>query len=166
MSVDIDTSRSARWWVVPEVLVLAVLGTLVVAGPGRPADVRADLADRVAAMLEQSSPAEHHDHGHQVTAEDKVFCEAQVLGLEPPGATDVAEVRKVYANFFCAAGRPGMEFTWSSRASGPVNAGEGYEQRVRELFPDEYEDRALKASLSVEVAAEVRRRYEDAFPPT
>jgi hypothetical protein len=185
MSVSIDAPRSAqgsrpaRWWIVPEVLVLALLGTLLAVGVGRPVDVRAELADRVATLLEQSSPAEHHDHGHQVTAEDKVFCEAEVIATEPPTVTDIADVAKVYATFFCAAGRPGMEFMWSSRASGPAvaeldrnpavvrvpAAGEGYQQRVRELFPDQYEDRALKINISQEAARELRRRYEEAFPP-
>lgn len=169
--------RTRLWWLVPEVLAVIVLAALLPTGVGGPRDARAELGRQVAVLLEQASPAEHHDHGHEVTAEDKVFCEAEVIGTDPPGTADTGEVRTVYANYFCAAGRPGMDYEYSSRASGPVvvqlrqpplvqvpAAGEGYEQRVRELLPDEYEGRALGAALSPEVAGQVKRRYLAAFP--
>ena len=71
-------------------------------------------------MLEQASPAEHHDHGHEVTAEDTILCGIDVFGVDPPSATIVDEVQTVYGYYFCAVGRPGLPYLESSRTDGPV----------------------------------------------
>lgn len=126
-----------------------------------------DTGLRAAAVIEQASPAEHHDHGHEVTASDRMFCGVAVFGVR--GET-------VYGYYFCALGRPGLPYLESSRVDGPVVVtlgptpsariappGAGYAEAVRAMMPDEYEWRCFAGLPDPDVAAEVRRRYVQAL---
>ncbi|WP_212831256.1 hypothetical protein [Catellatospora sp. TT07R-123] len=165
--------RRNAWWVLPELLALAAVAWLYpLLVP--PPDLGTLLAQRVVQVLEQSSPAEHHQHGHQVNADDKVLCTAETMGYEPADARDVADVRVVYAYYLCAAGAVGQPWDFASRISGPVavdlsdppvvriaQAGLGYEDRVRALLPDQYEARAFDGFVNRDLPLRVRQRYTD-----
>jgi hypothetical protein len=169
-----DRSALRLWWLVPEgaaaIVLLVLLGSGVAAGPG---DVAAVAAARAARILEQVSPAEHHDHGHEVGAEDRVYCGVDVFGVDPPAAKVIDEVRTVYGYYFCAVGRPGVPYLESSRADGPIVVqltnppsvqiaapGADYQDRVRAMMPDEYEALCFSGLPDASVADEVKRRYE------
>ncbi|MCP2327981.1 hypothetical protein HDA40_006488 [Hamadaea flava] len=157
---------------------LTVLGLLAVgvAGPLRvpsEQDVLAALAPQVVAALERVSPAEHHNHGHEVTAGDRVLCAAEPFGFEPPDAQSVSEVRVAYAYYLCAAAPPGTPWDQSARISGPVavrlsqppvvriaQAGAGYPERVKALIPARYQARVNGFADSA-VPARLRQRYEE-----
>jgi hypothetical protein len=130
-------------------------------------------ADRAARALEQASPAEHHDHGHEVAAGDRVYCGVAVFGVDPPSVTVIEEVETIYGYYFCAVGRPGVPYLDSSRADGPLVVrmtdpptiqiaapGEDYQERVRAMMPDQYEDRCFGGLPDPTVAEAVKRRYE------
>ncbi|MDI1462371.1 hypothetical protein QEZ54_15480 [Catellatospora sp. KI3] len=164
--------RRNTWWVLPELLALAVVAAL--SPLLRPVDLDAALAARVTQVLELSTPAEHHDHGHEVKADDRVICTAETMGYEPVDARTVAEVRRVYAYYLCAAGSPGQPWDFASRISGPVavdlteppvvriaQAGQGYPDRVRALLPDRYEARAFNGFVNHDLPKRVLERYED-----
>lgn len=166
------------WWLVPELAAVAMLAItsvpfLGVAGHG---GLRADVAGRAAQIIELASPADHHDHGHDFTGHDRIFCGVDVFGTDPPNATTLTEVDTVYGYFFCAAGTPGLPYPESSRADGPVvvtltgaprasiaQSGAGYADRVRAMMPDQYEDRCFHGLPDASVAAAVRDRYESAL---
>lgn len=157
----------------------ALLLALLAAGLGQPADDPRDLtavaAERAARLLEQVSPAEHHDHGHEVGTDDRIFCGVAVFGVDPPSAHVIDDVRTVYGYYFCAVGRPGVPYLQSSRADGPIVAhltppavqiaapGADYQDRVRAMMPDQYEDLCFSGLPDPTVADEVKRRYESAL---
>jgi hypothetical protein len=146
---------------VPELAVLAVLG---VALGGSGGDETGRLA---ASVIEQASPAAHHDHGHEVAEGDRVFCGVDVFGVR--GET-------VYGYYFCAMGHAGVPYLESSRVDGPVVVtlgatpsaeiappGAGYAAKVRAMMPDEYEWRCFGGLPDPSVASEVQRRYVQAL---
>lgn len=164
--------RRNAWWVLPEALALALVAGLIAATG--PTDLRSVLAERVSTVLAASSPAEHHQHGHDVAAADKVLCTAETMGTEPADASRVEDVRVVYAYFFCAAGEPGQPWDFAARISGPVvveladppvvriaQAGLGYPDRVKAMLPDEYEDWAFGGFHDPRLPTELRQRYLD-----
>lgn|GEM_PF-1086396 len=170
------SGSSRLWWLVPEVTAaaaVAVLFAVTVATTPSPAELRARLTDRVVAILENASPAEHHDHGHDIGAEDRVACVAEVYGTDPPDARRMDAVRTVYAQYLCAAGPPGTRFELSAFSSGPCavrlstppvvtipRSGTGYPERVRELLPDQYEEQALKGFRDQAVPDRLRPKFE------
>ncbi|WP_191843628.1 hypothetical protein [Catellatospora chokoriensis] len=170
--VSMSAVRRNAWWLLPELLALAlVAGLFAVAAP---ADLKDVLADRVAVILAQSSPSEHHQHGHDVAAEDTVLCTAETMGMEPADATRVADVRVVYAYFFCAAGEPGQPWDFAARISGPVvveltepprvriaEAGLGYPDRVKAMLPDQYEPWAFGGFHDPSLPTVLQQRYLD-----
>jgi hypothetical protein len=165
------------WWLGSE-LVLALAVTLAFVAVGReppppsPEQLRAQLADRVVAALEQASPTEHHDHGHAITAEHRVACVAEVIGADPPTAVRLTEVQTVYAQYLCASGVPGTAFELSARSAGPVAVrladppsvqvphGAGYADQVRTLLPDQYEDQAFAGFRDQAVPDALRPRFD------
>jgi hypothetical protein len=171
--------RRRLWWLIPEiaaaVLVLALLAFILPHG-GSPGDLRSVVAARAAQLLEQVSPAEHHDHGHEVGAEDRIFCGVAVFGVDPPSAEVIDDVRTVYGYYFCAVGRSGLPYLESSRADGPIVVhltepatvqiaapGADYQERVRAMMPDEYEELCFRGLPDPAVAEAVKRRYESAL---
>ncbi|MEU7825814.1 hypothetical protein [Catellatospora sp. NPDC049111] len=164
--------RRNAWWLLPELLALVlVAGLFAAAGP---VDLRDTLAERVAVILAESSPAEHHQHGHDVAAEDTVLCTAETMGMEPADARRVQDVRVVYAYFFCAAGAPGQPWDVAARISGPVvveltdppqvriaEAGLGYPDRVKAMLPDQYEAWAFGGFHDASLPTALQRQYLD-----
>ncbi len=163
-------------WIRSEVLLAAaVVAAFLVYLPLRPAaepDLLAELGTRIVLTLEQASPAQHHDHGHDITAGEKVVCTAEVFGHDPAGARRVADVQWAYAYYLCAAAPPGTPWEQAARISGPVavsltnppvvriaEAGLGYPDRVRAIIPARYLDRTAGFTDSARPAA-LRSRYE------
>jgi hypothetical protein len=163
------------WWLVPEVIVIAVLALLSVpflASANGPASLQQQIAARAAAIIENETPAEHHAHGHEVTGNDKVICGVALFGTEPAEVKTVDEVQVVYGYYFCAIGSPGVIYMESSRSDGPVvvhfganptvtiaQSGQGYADRVRAMMPDQYEDRCFRGLPDPTVAQRVQDRY-------
>lgn len=193
MSTDVDAlprSRRYRWYVT-----LAVLATVVAAvvlkaaaggsapappaaqqvpqaAPGLPEPLRTQVATRLVAALESGTPAEQHNHGHQVGAAGKVICAVDPIGADPAGATDVGQVTTVYALHLCAVAEPGRDWDLSVRYSGPLTAtlggrpvvsvvqpGEGYPQRVQAMFPEPYRKRAMGPFTDERALVELRNRF-------
>jgi hypothetical protein len=172
--------RRRRWWLISELAVFAVLLAAFVyyfaprsQQGGGSNDLHAAAADRAARSLEQASPAEHHDHGHEVAAEDQVYCGVAIFGVDPPSAGLIDDVQTIYGYYFCAVGRPGVPYLESSRADGPIVVhmtdpptmeiaapGAGYQERVRAMMPDQYEELCFGGLPDPSVAEEVKRRYE------
>ena len=172
--------RRRLWWLAAEILVLAVVVVLLIlnlaAGSpqgGGPGDLRAAAAERAAQFLEQASPAEHHDHGHEVAVQDRVYCGVAVFGVDPSAAGIIDDVETVYGYYFCAIGGPGVPYLESSRSDGPIVVhladppsiqiaapGADYQERVRAMMPDQYEELCFGGLPDPTVAEEVKRRYE------
>jgi hypothetical protein len=164
------------WWLIPELVALAVLAVLAVpylGASGGQSGLHAQAAERGARLLEQASPAQHHDHGHTVTGEDTILCGIDVFGVDPPSATIVDEVQTVYGYYFCAVGRSGVTYLDSSRSDGCIvvhlqaaasiqiaQHGQGYPDRVRAMMPDQYEQYCFNGLPDGSVAGDVKRRYE------
>jgi hypothetical protein len=182
--------RQYRWYAV-----LAVLATVVTAvalkavasgsdpappgaqqvpqgAPVMPEALRTQVAARLVAALESGTPAEQHNHGHQVATGGKVVCAVDAIGVDPAGATDLGQVTTVYALHLCAVAEPGRDWDLSIRYSGPlaatlgdrpvisvVQAGEGYPQRVQAMIPERYRDRATGPFTDERALAELRRRF-------
>ncbi|HEX5994826.1 MAG TPA: hypothetical protein VFY84_06760 [Jiangellales bacterium] len=171
-----------RWWLISELAALAVLLVALVyflvprsssTGGGGPTDLPTAAGERAARALEQASPAEHHDHGHEVTGYDQVYCGVDVFGVDPPSAGAIDDVQTVYGYYFCAVGRPGVPYLESSRSDGPIVVtlsnpptiqiappGVDYQERVRAMMPDQYEELCFGGLRDPTVADEVKRRYE------
>ena len=174
--------RRRLWWLLPEVAAVALLLALLVpylanrSPQAGPLTLEAAAAERAARALEQVSPAEHHDHGHEVGSGDRIFYGVAVFGVDPPSATVIDDVQTVYGYYFCAVGRRGLPYLQSSRADGPivvhltepptvqvVAPGADYQERVRAMMPDQYEELCFSGLPDPSVAEAVKRRYEAAF---
>lgn len=175
----------ARWIVVGAVvLVAAAVAVLLRVGTGgasRPPTVQNQLADRIAVVLEQSTPNDHHQHGHHSIGDTNAvkgptLCAVRTLGFEPAEAKTVAEVRTVYAYHLCAIVEKGRAWDFAQKLSGPmavqltepmkievVEPGMGFQDRVRSLIPAPYQEEALKELLDEDQMRDLRQRFEDAF---
>jgi len=179
-----DRRRRRRlWWLIPEVAAVVLLLVLLVPRladrspqAAAPLTLEEAAAERAARALEQVSPAEHHDHGHEVGEDDRIFCGVAVFGVDPPSASIIDDVQTVYGYYFCAVGRRGLPYLQSNRADGPivvhlteppvvkvVAPGADYQERVRAMMPDEYEELCFSGLPDPSVAEEVKRRYEAAL---
>lgn len=136
------------------------------------------LAAEVVSALEDASPDEHADHGHDFGADYGVLCTAEVFGFDPPSATSAAEVDTVYALHMCAVVIPGLGWPQAVRAFGPLaveltdpaevilpqqlDLGEDAVQadRVRALFPEEHHDVALEPRMDPALVEGLRDRLE------
>ena len=116
--------------------------------------LNAELAAQVTRVLEESSPGEHHAHGHSF--ESRVVCAVEPFGTEPADAKALVEVRWVYARHMCAVTGVSSDWAASVRASGPIavkvdippevrvpESGAGYPDRVRNLIPERYHEQAF-----------------------
>ncbi|GAA4684435.1 hypothetical protein [Phytohabitans rumicis] len=170
-----------RWIAVAIIVVAATVLAVLLRGlgsgaPAKPPTLQNQLADRVAAILEQSTPAQHHDHGHgAVASEGAVLCAVKTLGFDPPGATTLAEVRIFYGNHLCAVAEPNRAWDFAVKLSGPLSVefvepakirvaegGEGYPERVRDIIPAQYQEQAMLALVDDDDMRELRRRFDDA----
>lgn len=165
--------RRRRWWLRWELALVA--GIVLVALPflgSFSSGLNAEAAAAASAAIEKVSPAEHHNHGHEVTAEDTVICGVHVFGFEPTTASAVAEIETVYGYYFCAVGQPGTRYEDSGRSDGPVVVrlgphpvvsiaapGAGYPERVRAMMPDRYESQCFAGLPDHSVAAGVKERF-------
>lgn len=129
------------------------------------------LGRRVVAALERADPANPPMHGHDMPKNpnrrmdldgNELVCAAKVFGHEPASATDVDDVRVVYAHRTCAATGPGLAWPESIRETGPVAVRLGvpdvlvlpekalpdaadatYRDRIRAVIPQRYQEEAL-----------------------
>ncbi|MEJ3744730.1 hypothetical protein WEI85_15715 [Actinomycetes bacterium KLBMP 9797] len=170
----------ARWIAAAIVVVAAVVLALFMRGFGsgtaEPPTLPAQLADRVAALLEQSTPAQHHAHGHdEVTDQNAVVCAAKTVGFEPADATTLAEVQTFYGTHLCAVAEPNRPWDFAVKLSGPLSVrfadpptirvaegGEGFPERVREIIPAQYQDEVTKALIDADDMRDLRSRFDDA----
>src|SRR5687767_3815799 len=88
----------ARWIAIGAVvLVAAAVAVLLRVGAGgssRPPTLQNQVADRIAVVLEQSTPNDHHQHGHHSIGDVNVvkgptLCAVRTLGFEPAEAKTV-----------------------------------------------------------------------------
>jgi hypothetical protein len=180
--------RSGRArWVAVAVAVVAVAALAVVlrvvdsGGPSGPPTLQNQLADRIAVVLEQSTPNDHHQHGHHSIGDvnavkGPTLCAARTLGFEPAEATTTAEVRLVYAYHLCVIVEPGRAWDFAQKLSGPmsmelteppkikvVEPGPGFQDRVRALIPPPYQEEALKELLDDDQMRDLRKRFDEAY---
>ncbi|GIH29536.1 hypothetical protein Aph01nite_78460 [Acrocarpospora phusangensis] len=142
-------------------------------------DLRAQLSVQVTGILEKSSPAQHHAHGHDFgdeyeKRELRVVCAVDPFGVEPVTATTLAEVRIVYAQHMCAVDELGDPWAKSIRVAGPLAvtltgkepvvelplAGEGYPEHVRELIPPYFLESAFSNYFDPQTLERARERFE------
>jgi hypothetical protein len=183
VSTDIRTPsrrrRYAGWLVAPMALAVIVLGIVLRdAGSGSspgPDDLRAQLATRVTAILEQSSPLEHHNYGHDFQEKGTIVCAVDVFGYDPADATTMAKVETVYAHHLCAITGTGGAWNTSVRASGPLGArlsdppivrvvrsGAGFAERIQSMIPQRFRQRARGHFSDQAALAEARKRFDAA----
>ncbi|GGT20810.1 hypothetical protein ACFFV7_14400 [Nonomuraea spiralis] len=146
---------------------LALAGVTLFAVHQESARLDQELAAQVTLILERATPEEHQGHGHGF--ESRVVCAVEPFGMDPPDASSLVEVRRVYARHLCAIVGESRDWAMSVRASGPIAvrlgvpprvevpaAGPGYPERVRRLIPERYHDEAF-AEFSDETAIDAAR---------
>lgn len=180
-SADPGTRGRARWIAVAIVVVAAAVAALLLRGLGsgstaEPPTLHEQLADRVAAILEQSTPAQHHDHGHgEVSEQGTVVCAAKTVGFAPTNATTLAEVTTFYGTHLCAVAEPNRPWDFATKLSGPLSVrfteppqvrvaegGAGFQDRVREIIPPQYQEQVVKALIDDDDMRDLRRRFDEA----
>ncbi|MBM0275923.1 hypothetical protein [Micromonospora tarensis] len=179
--------RNRFVWVA--VILLAVsAGTAVLLNrsdsTAEPADLQGQITARMRTTLEQADPGQHNHAGHgaqQATTQEKkppVICGVRVYGYEPAEATALADVRTVYGFHLCGVAEQKRPWDVAVKLAGPVimdmstdppgiqvveaTADVMFVDRLREMFPDKYEELALKEALTASEMAEQRRRYDAA----
>ncbi|MGC4852134.1 hypothetical protein ACLQ24_01765 [Micromonospora sp. DT4] len=192
MSSQESAESAARWyrhrlvWVA--VILLAVsAGAVVLArragSEEKPADLQAQITARMRTTLEQADPGQHNHAGHgaqQVAAEGKppVICGVRVYGYEPTDAAALADVRTVYGFHLCGVAEKKRPWDVAAKLTGPLimdmstnppgiqvveaTADVMFVDRLREMFPDKYEELALEEALTQSEMADQRRRYDAA----
>ncbi|GGO21451.1 hypothetical protein [Micromonospora parathelypteridis] len=179
--------RNRFVWVAVILLVVSA-GTVVLvnrAGPeSEPADLQGQILARMRTTLEQADPGQHNHAGHsaqQVATEEKkpaVICGVRVYGYEPAEVTVLADVQTVYGFHLCGVAEPKRPWDVAVKLAGPVimdmstqppgiqvveaTADVRFVDRLREMFPDKYEELALKEALTDSEMADQRRRYDAA----
>lgn len=149
--------RRHRWWLIPELLAIAVVaaGLVYLRSNG----LNQQLAERAQLTLEQLAPAELElidIHGHENGHSGKVICTAETFGMEPASAERLEEVRVIYARYLCALVQKGTPWDYATRSSGPAVitlaeppsvqialSGTGYPERVRAIIPDRLQRQAF-----------------------
>jgi hypothetical protein len=150
---------------------LTLAGVMFFAARQPSSQLNQELAAQVTLILEQSSPDEHHAHGHS-TFDSRVVCAVEPFGTEPADATSLVEVRWVYARHMCAVTGAGTDWASSVRASGPIavkidippqirvpSPGEGYPDRVRQLIPARYHEQAFAEFEGEDAIDAARERF-------
>ncbi|MGI5215955.1 hypothetical protein [Plantactinospora sp. CA-290183] len=177
--------RNRFLWVAVILVTAAAAAAVLVRAAGSdadPADLNGQISKRMQVVLEQADPASHHGHGEHVKREsDKpasVVCGVTVYGYEPTDASTLAEVDRVYGFHMCGVAEPKLPWDWAVKLVGPLimdmsteppgiqvaeaTATMRYVDRVKELFPDPWEQQALTTALTDEGMADLRRRYDAA----
>jgi hypothetical protein len=171
----LEELRTRRAAAIAVVALIPLAGAALFAGlhqAGR-SDLRDQLAAQVTDILERSTPAEHHDHGHEFGEQaGRVVCAVDPFGFDPPTATTMAQVKWVYARHMCAITGPGAGWAVSVRASGPIavrlggpplvrvpTPGAGYPERVRQLIPQRYQKEAFGEFADQDAIEAARQRF-------
>jgi len=179
--------RNRFVWVAVILLAVSATAAVLVSTAGseaRPADVRSQIMARMRTVLEQADPAQHQHQGHaaQATGENgvkpAVVCGVHVYGFEPAGVTALADVDRVYGFHLCGVAEQDRPWDWAVKLAGPLimdlsteppgiqvveaTAETRFVDRLREVFPDKYEELALKEALAESEMADLRRRYDAA----
>lgn len=179
--------RNRLVWVAVTLLVSA--GVVVVvsrSGPAeQPTDLRAQLTNWMRTTLEQTDPGEHNHAGHgggqgaaDRTEKPPVICGVHVYGYEPADVTNLADVQTVYGFHLCGIAEHKRPWDVAVKLAGPLimdmstqppgiqvveaTADVRFVDRLREMFPDQYEELALKEALVPSEMADLRRRYDAA----
>ncbi|MGP3958259.1 hypothetical protein ACTWPT_19805 [Nonomuraea sp. 3N208] len=153
---------------------LTLAGVMFFAARQPSSQLQEELAAQVTKILEESSPDEHHAHGH--TFESRVVCAVEPFGTEPADATSLVEVTWVYARHICAITGESPDWAASVRAGGPIavkisippqirvpEPGAGYPDRVRNLIPERYHEQAFREEFEDDTAIEAaRQRFSQA----
>jgi hypothetical protein len=172
-------ARRGRIIALTAVVVASVAGAALVVTlrqHGLPSQLREPLAAQVTQLLEKSSPAEHHEHGHEFDEDaGRVVCAVEPFGVEPENASSPAEVRWVYARHMCAITGAGADWAMSVRVSGPLavrlhdpvevrvpEPGIGYPDRVKLMIPQRYHEEAFAEFADDEAIEAARRRFTEA----
>lgn len=181
------TRRRARrrWPIVALILACLALpiAALVVQNPGwlsrsssqrggLPDRLRIPLAAQAVSALEDAPQIEHLGHDEDTAGPRRVMCAVDPFGVDPPGATTVAQVRWVYAQHLCVIGQPGLPWDYAPKSSGPVVVGLGsppvvrlpvpqidYRTQVRQMIPARYQPMAFGTFAHPQLVADLRRRY-------
>ncbi len=162
----------------------AVVLTKSAGSEAEPADLSAQITTRMRSTLEQADPEQHNHAGHGAAqaateqAKPPVICGVRVYGYEPAGATVLADVRTVYGFHLCGVAEQKRPWDVAVKLAGPVimdmateppgiqvveaTADVMFVDRLREMFPDKYEELALKEALDPSEMTDLRRRYDDA----
>ncbi|WFF05811.1 hypothetical protein O7622_22475 [Micromonospora sp. WMMD1076] len=150
-----------------------------------PADLHRQILTRMRTTLEQADPTRHHHAGHTAPqapageqAAPAVICGVHVYGHEPTGAATLADVQTIYGFHLCGVAEQKRHWDGAVKLAGPVimdmtaqppgievveaTADVRFVDRLREMFPDEYEDLALREALPASEMADLRRRYDAA----
>ncbi|HST85318.1 MAG TPA: hypothetical protein VLL08_26495 [Kineosporiaceae bacterium] len=173
----------------PQVLVLAALLTVTVGlllwlnGVGQadestrgPVAIRAALAQKMRVVLEQLPPEGHQGHGGAAGRPSPLVCGTRVYGYEPADAITVEDVVTVYGFHMCALAEAGRSFDSAMKMVAPLvmrfgagppelevaesSNGVSYRDRVKQLFPVNYQQSAFQETLVPEGMGELRRRFE------
>ena len=150
-----------------------------------PADLRTQIMTRMRTTLEQSDPGQHQHAGHGAlpasagTADGPaVICGVRVYGHEPAEVTALAGVRTVYGFHLCGIAEPKRPWDVAVKLAGPVimdmstdpagirvveaTADVKFVDRLRQMFPEQYAELALREALADSEMADLRRRYDKA----
>ncbi|MEO3771986.1 hypothetical protein [Micromonospora sp. B9E7] len=150
----------------------------------KPADLQTQIVARMRTTLEQADPEQHNHAGHGAqqaatgTEKPPVICGVHVYGYEPAEVTVLADVRTVYGFHLCGVAEQKRPWDVAVKLAGPVimdmstqppgiqvveaTADVRFVDRLREMFPDKYEELALKEALTASEMADQRRRYDAA----
>ncbi|MDG4810933.1 hypothetical protein O7634_29595 [Micromonospora sp. WMMD1120] len=174
-------------WVTVILLVVSAGAVVLVNRSGaetEPEDLQAQIVARMRTTLERVDPGQHNHAGHtaqQAAGGDQkpaVICGVRVYGYEPSDVTALADVRTVYGFHLCGIAEKKRPWDVAVKLVGPVimdmstdppgiqvvEATENvrFVDRLREMFPDKYEELALKEALTESEMADQRRRYDAA----
>jgi hypothetical protein len=167
---------SLRYAAAAAILLATTAGTIALL---RPADLSAQLRDRIRSTLESQDPARHHHAGHAPTAASApVVCEIHVYGFEPAEATRLTAIRTAYAFHFCGIAEPRVPWDVAVKLAGPLvmdlttdppaiqvverTGTTSYADRLTQLFPARFAELARTEALTPADMATLRERYEDA----
>ncbi|MEU7751208.1 hypothetical protein [Micromonospora sp. NPDC049171] len=179
--------RNRFVWVAVILLVVSVGAVVLLnrADPAaEPADLQGQITARMRTTLEQADPGQHNHAGHgaqQAAAAEvkpQVICGVRVYGYEPAEVTALADVRTVYGFHLCGVAEQKRPWDVAVKLAGPVimdmstdppgiqvveaTADVRFVDRLREMFPDKYEELALREALTESEMADQRRRYDAA----
>ncbi len=150
-----------------------------------PAVLRQEILTRMRTTLEQADPKDHQHAGHTAPqapageqAPPAIVCGVHVYGYEPTGAATLADVETVYGFHLCGVAEQKRHWDGAVKLVGPVimdmttqppgiqvveaTADVRFVDRLREMFPDKYEELALREALPASEMADLRRRYDAA----